>query len=190
MSSSCSKFRLKYPNESIRVPASSRNQPSKTGATSSPFACRRPSPGLMSTGRCSWPASTSVAAAMHTAATQTRACVAPNRDVVLFISSRKLPLIIVEPGWRSVCKSPLSNLIQPLRELDRCAPGVGNERNGYVERGHLRIRTIELDAVRFEFLGEGLEIPDLEADVVDGTSRRPDHRIGRRCEVERDARQI
>ena len=43
----------------------------------------------------------------------------------------------------------------------------------------LRVRTIELDAVGLELLGERLEVLHFEADVIDRPALRADDRLGR-----------
>src|SRR5262249_42292060 len=85
MSISWEKFRLKYPKESIKVPVSSWNEPSNTGATSSPLAWCNPSFGRISPDR-SCPARTHPDAAMHTAVAPARAHL-PNRDPTASMST-------------------------------------------------------------------------------------------------------
>src|SRR5215468_11119584 len=73
---------------------------------------------------------------------------------------------------------------EPFRHLDVRPPRILDERDRDAELRHLRIGTIELDAVGLELLRKRLEVLDLEADVIDRPARGADRWRWRRREVE------
>src|SRR5262245_10742469 len=114
----------------------------------------------------------------------------------MLISDDLLPIRLVDAarstrGQRSVhpptgpmsrCRhaSPvLLDLGEPVGELDVGAPRISNECNRDVERSHLRKGPLELDAHAFEVLAERLEIPNLEANVIQRAALSADDRLRR-----------
>src|SRR5881296_3235698 len=61
----------------------------------------------------------------------------------------------------------LFNPVQSVRQLDIRTPRIPDERDRDIEGRDFGVRAFELDAVRFELLGERLEIVHFEPDVID-----------------------
>src|SRR6266699_3248757 len=78
------------------------------------------------------------------------------RVVVVTASARSLP---------SGTQAP-SQLVQPLRQLNRCPPRVRNIRTCYSRRQYL-VRRIQLDPARLQLLAERLEVLNLETNVIE-----------------------
>src|SRR5262245_46345131 len=70
----------------------------------------------------------------------------------------------------------LMNLPQSVGELDVRAPRILNECNCDVKGWNLRVRSIQLDALRFELLAERLEVLHLETNVIEHAPARADDR--------------
>src|SRR5205809_6321464 len=103
--------------------------------------------------------------------------------LVIKVGGLKLEASIIS-SFRIVVRGSLLDRVEAFGHLDVRAPGVLDERDRDAERGDLGIGTVKLDAVCFQLLCERFEVPDLEADVIDGAARGAHIRRRRRREVE------
>jgi hypothetical protein len=68
---------------------------------------------------------------------------------------------------------------EPFIQLDIRAPRIGDERERNLQRWDNAVRHVDPDALRFQPLAEFLEVPDLEASVIERAAARRDYRPGR-----------
>src|SRR6266567_3084936 len=82
----------------------------------------------------------------------------PDRAAILMNSRMLFPSF---QQVQSASTQAPSQLVQPLRQLNRCPPRIRNKRTCYSRRQHL-VRRIQLDPARLQLLAERLEVLNLE----------------------------
>src|ERR1700683_2520557 len=80
--------------------------------------------------------------------------------------------------------------IQPFRQLDVRAPGIGEVRNRNPQRGNSPERDIELDTSRLQLLAVRFQVLYFEADMIEGPSFCSSRRAGGRGKGQINAGQI
>jgi hypothetical protein len=114
------------------------------------------------------------------------------QPVLVWSAGPQLPALVTDSAGKEatpseICCSYMTNLLdvsEAFRHFDIRAPGIFHERDCNAELRHLRVGTIQFDALRFELLRECLEVLDLEADMIDRPAGRADGRRRRRREVQ------
>src|SRR6476620_3835084 len=98
----------------------------------------------------------------------------PSREAALFCCGRR-PSVSANQSWGRLLgpsPRPSGNRRQPFAELDLRAPRIGDEGDKHIRLRHLPVADLERNSIRLELLGEGFEVADLEADVIDRTAGR------------------